>query len=153
MGLSLSLSDERTSLSFSIAADPRQRSHSRVRVPLDSRPYFTVSDTLVQLLPCLSFSLMSARINFSLAAQLLLSQSQQSDLGRHHLRLSNVLERILNLVVNRFTRQTLHTVNRKHLFVNILCVKSFCPQKRTTELCSSVVYSSNTVVILIIYLA
>jgi hypothetical protein len=38
------LSDGRTYLSFTIAADPRQRSHSRVRVPWDSRPYFTLSD-------------------------------------------------------------------------------------------------------------
>jgi hypothetical protein len=37
-------SDERTHLSFTIAAGPRQHSHSRVRVPWDSRPYFTVSD-------------------------------------------------------------------------------------------------------------
>jgi hypothetical protein len=32
-------------MSFTIVADPRQRSHSRVRVPWDSRPYFTVSDS------------------------------------------------------------------------------------------------------------
>jgi hypothetical protein len=32
-------------LSFTIAAGPRQRSHSRVWVPWDSRPYFTVSDS------------------------------------------------------------------------------------------------------------
>jgi hypothetical protein len=38
------LSDERTDLSFTIAAGPSQRSHSRARVPWDSRPYFTVSD-------------------------------------------------------------------------------------------------------------
>jgi hypothetical protein len=31
-------------LSFTIAAGPRQRIYSRVRVPWDSRPYFTVSD-------------------------------------------------------------------------------------------------------------
>jgi hypothetical protein len=37
------LSDERTGLSFTIAAGPCQRSHSLVRAPLDSRPYFTVS--------------------------------------------------------------------------------------------------------------
>jgi hypothetical protein len=37
--------DERTGLSFAIATGPRQRSHSRVRVPCDSRPYFTVSDS------------------------------------------------------------------------------------------------------------
>jgi hypothetical protein len=38
------LSDERMGLSFTIAAGPHQRSHSGVRVPWDSRPYFTVSD-------------------------------------------------------------------------------------------------------------
>jgi hypothetical protein len=38
-------SDERTGLLFTIAADPRQRSHPRVRVPWDSLPYFTVSDS------------------------------------------------------------------------------------------------------------
>jgi hypothetical protein len=39
------LSDERTGVSFAIATGPRQRSHFRVRVPWDSRPYFTVSDS------------------------------------------------------------------------------------------------------------
>jgi hypothetical protein len=39
------LSDKRTGLSFTTAAGPRQRSHSRVRVPWDLRPYFTVSDS------------------------------------------------------------------------------------------------------------
>jgi hypothetical protein len=38
------LSDERMGLSFTIAAASSQRSHSLVRDPLDSRPYFTVSD-------------------------------------------------------------------------------------------------------------
>jgi hypothetical protein len=38
------LSDERTGLSFVYAAGPRQYSHSRVRVPWESWPYFTVSD-------------------------------------------------------------------------------------------------------------
>jgi hypothetical protein len=38
------LSDERTGLSFTIAASARQRSLSWVRVPWDSRPYFTLSD-------------------------------------------------------------------------------------------------------------
>jgi hypothetical protein len=40
--LSGALSDERTGLSF-IYADPRQRSLSRVPVPCDSSPYFTLS--------------------------------------------------------------------------------------------------------------
>jgi hypothetical protein len=38
------LSDERTGLSFVYADGPCQCSLSRVRVPRDSRPYFTVSD-------------------------------------------------------------------------------------------------------------
>jgi hypothetical protein len=37
------LSDERSGLSFVCAAGPCQRSLSRVRVPWDLRPYFTVS--------------------------------------------------------------------------------------------------------------
>jgi hypothetical protein len=39
------ISDERTGLSFTIADDPRQLSQCRVRVPRDTRPYFTVSDS------------------------------------------------------------------------------------------------------------
>jgi hypothetical protein len=39
------LSDERMGLSFTIAAGPRKRSHSRIRVPRDPWPYFTVSDS------------------------------------------------------------------------------------------------------------
>jgi hypothetical protein len=39
------LSDERTGLSFTTSAGPRQRSHSQVRVPSHSLPYFTVSDS------------------------------------------------------------------------------------------------------------
>jgi hypothetical protein len=38
-------SDERTGLLFTIAAGPHQRSHFWVRVPWDSWPYFTVSDS------------------------------------------------------------------------------------------------------------
>jgi hypothetical protein len=43
--ISGTLPDVRTGLSFSIAACSRQLSHSRVRVPLDSRSYFTLSDS------------------------------------------------------------------------------------------------------------
>jgi hypothetical protein len=39
------LSDERMDLSFTIPPGPRQRSYFRVRVPRDSWPYFTVSDS------------------------------------------------------------------------------------------------------------
>jgi hypothetical protein len=41
------LSNERTGLSFTIAAAPRQRSHFRIRVPLDSWPCFAVSDSRI----------------------------------------------------------------------------------------------------------
>jgi hypothetical protein len=37
------LSDERMGMSFTIAASLRHRSHSMIRVPRDSRPYFNVS--------------------------------------------------------------------------------------------------------------
>jgi hypothetical protein len=39
------LSNKRTGLTFTIAAGPRRRSHSRVQVPWDSWPYFTDSDS------------------------------------------------------------------------------------------------------------
>jgi hypothetical protein len=39
------VSDERTGVSFTIAHGPRQRIHSRIRVPWDSWPYITVSDS------------------------------------------------------------------------------------------------------------
>jgi hypothetical protein len=41
------LSDERTGLSFTIAAGPCQCSHSRDRIPRDSRQYFTLSDSRI----------------------------------------------------------------------------------------------------------
>jgi hypothetical protein len=31
---------------------------------------------------------------------------------------------------NHFTRKTFPTVNRKYFFMNILCIESFCPQKK-----------------------
>jgi hypothetical protein len=37
------------------------------------------------------------------------------------------LREFLDLVVNRFTRQTLPTTNKKHFFMNILCIE-FCSQ-------------------------
>jgi hypothetical protein len=39
------LSDERTGLSFTITAGPRQSSHPRVRVSWNWRPHFTVPDS------------------------------------------------------------------------------------------------------------
>jgi hypothetical protein len=47
---------------------------------------------------------------------------------------------VCHRVVNRFTRQTLPTVNRKHFFIDILCIEFRAHKKRTTERCSSVVH-------------
>jgi hypothetical protein len=44
------LPDGKTDLSFTIAAGARQRSHSRFRVPWDSRPYIAVSDSRLTFL-------------------------------------------------------------------------------------------------------
>jgi hypothetical protein len=46
----VALSDERTGRSFVCAAGPCQRSLSRVLVPWDLRPYFTVSDLRLSFL-------------------------------------------------------------------------------------------------------
>jgi hypothetical protein len=43
--------------------------------------------------------------------------------------------------LNRFTEQKFSTINMKHLFMNILCIESFCPQKkhnRTLLFCSTI---------------
>jgi hypothetical protein len=50
--------------------------------------------------------------------------------------------------VNRFTRQTLPTVNSIYFLVNIFYIESFCPQKTPVEIWSSEVHSSSTVAIL-----
>jgi hypothetical protein len=39
------------------------------------------------------------------------------------------LRNVCHPVVNHFMPQTLPTVNRKHFFMNILCIESFCLQK------------------------
>jgi hypothetical protein len=66
-----------------------------------------------------------------------------------HLRLSNVLERISWPNYERITRQTLPTVNRKYFFTNILCIETFCSQRKCAiERCSAIVHSSNSVAIL-----
>jgi hypothetical protein len=47
---------------------------------------------------------------------------------------------VFHPVVNRFTRQTLPIIKRKHFFMNVFCVESFCPQethKRTLLLGSA----------------
>jgi hypothetical protein len=43
-------------------------------------------------------------------------------------------------LVNRFTGQTILTLNRKHLFMSTICIQSFGQQKLAVERCSSVLY-------------
>jgi hypothetical protein len=43
------------------------------------------------------------------------------------------LRECLDSVVNRFMRQTLPTVKRKYFFMNILCIESFCSQKKAKQ--------------------
>jgi hypothetical protein len=87
-------------------------------------------NTVVQLLHCLSLPPVSSNQLFHPPAQLLLSQSQEGNLVGHHLWFSNVLERIslpsckLLYVIN------FSTINRKHFFMNILCIESFCPPNK-----------------------
>jgi hypothetical protein len=50
-------------------------------------------------------------------------------------------------VVKLYATSTSHW-KRKSVIMNILCIEPFCPQKRTTERCYSVVYSSSLVAIL-----
>jgi hypothetical protein len=106
-------------------------------------------NTLVQLLHCLSLSSCQLESTLPPTAQLILSQSQQGDLVWHHLRLSNVLERMYRPSCERLYATNASHRNRKHFFMNILCIESFCPKKKgTTERCSSIVQSSSTVAIL-----
>jgi hypothetical protein len=68
------LSDERAGLSFIYAVGPRQRRLSRVRVPWDSWPYFTVS-----VLRLLFFRILSVRVRVTLR----LTVSQSVSHGAH----------------------------------------------------------------------
>jgi hypothetical protein len=87
----------------------------------------------VESLHCLSFSSCQLKLTFPLAAQFLLSQSQQRDLVGHHLWLSNSLERI-----SRPSCELLYKTNDSHhkqesFFMNILFIESICPQKNAQQ--------------------
>jgi hypothetical protein len=43
--------------------------------------------------------------------------------------ISETFATFLDPVVNRFTWWTLPTINKKHFFMNVLCIESFCSQK------------------------
>jgi hypothetical protein len=47
--------------------------------------------------------------------------------------ISRKFAKFFGLLVNRFTWQTLSTVNRKHFFINILWIESFCPHKNAQQ--------------------
>jgi hypothetical protein len=54
-------------------------------------------------------------------------------------------QNVCHPVMNRFTRTTLPTVNRKHFFMYILCIESFCSERPHKQRWSSIVYSSSRV--------
>jgi hypothetical protein len=106
-------------------------------------------NNLVQLLHCLS-SPVSCQLESTLspAAQLLLPQSQQGDLAGHHLRFSNVLDRI-----SRHNCEPLYATNTTHNKQDIFLWKSsvfsqISHKIRTKEFCSSVVHSSSMISLL-----
>jgi hypothetical protein len=43
---------------------------------------------------------------------------------------------------NRFTRQTLPTINMKHFFMNIICIESICPYTQNTQADSALRYNT-----------
>jgi hypothetical protein len=74
--------------------------------------------------------LLSARINSSTCCRVARSQSSTGRPGRaSSATFETSLREFLGPVMNRFKWQTLPTVNRKHLFMNILWIEYFCPQK------------------------
>jgi hypothetical protein len=62
--------------------------------------------------------------------------------------ISETFASFLGPMVNRFTRQTLPTINRKHFFMNILCTESLYPQKTHNRTLLLVLNSLSTVAIL-----
>jgi hypothetical protein len=90
-------------------------------------------NTLVQLLHCLSLSPCQLETTVPPPAQLLLSLSQQGDLVGHHLRLSNVFERIS---VPSF--EPLYATNISHCKQESFLYEYCLPQVRlTTEMRNS----------------
>jgi hypothetical protein len=61
---------------------------------------------------------------------LLLSQSNRAAWSGIICDFQTSLRELINTVENRLRRQTLPTTNRKNFFINILCIESFCLQKR-----------------------
>jgi hypothetical protein len=103
-------------------------------------------NTLVQLLHCLLLSSGQLTLTLLPAAHLVLSQSEEGDLIGHHLRLSNILEKIFWL-----SCETLYTTNASHCKQGTFLyeyplhwVLLLSPKKCTTKCCSSVIQVSST---------
>jgi hypothetical protein len=103
------LSDERTGLSPTIAAGSSQRSHSRVRAPWDSRPYFTVSDLRLPI-----SSPLTTRSDPASTRVLPLITSGEPNRGHH-------LEQLVVIL----------PVSRECVFVNIRCRGNLCQSLAT----------------------
>jgi hypothetical protein len=107
----------------------------------------STNDTFVPSLHCLSLSSCKLESTLPPAAQLLLSQSQHGDLVGHHLRCSNVFERI-----SRSSCETLYATKTSHRTQEIFRYEYLLPfthkKKNTRKRCSSVVQPRSTVAIL-----
>jgi hypothetical protein len=104
--------------------------------------YATRGNPLVQLLHCLSLFICQPESTLAPAARLLLSQSQRSDLVGHHLRLSNLLERISRPSCEQlYATDTSHRKQETFLYKYHFSWVLLPTKNGTRELCSSVVYS------------
>jgi hypothetical protein len=86
--------------------------------------------TLVQLLHRLSLSSFSLNQLFHLLHSCFCCNLNRATWSGIICDFRMSLREFLHLDVNRFTRQTLPTVNRTRFFMNILCTESFRPQKK-----------------------
>jgi hypothetical protein len=101
-------------------------------------------NTLVQSLHCLSVSSCSSTQLFHPLHSCFCCNLNRATWSGIICDFRTSLREFLDRVVNRFTRQTLHTVNRKNVFMNILLAH----KKGTTERCSSVEHPSCAIAIL-----
>jgi hypothetical protein len=83
---------------------------------------------LVQLLHCLSLSSCQFERLFHPLHSWFCRSPNRSTRSGIICEFRTSLREYLHPVMKLFTQQTLPTINRKHVFMNILCIESFCPQ-------------------------
>jgi hypothetical protein len=111
------LSDERTGLPFTVAAGPRHRSHSWIRFPRDSWPYFTASDSRLPNLESQVSVFISARTGWPPIEAIL-------EIDSFHLR----LQYPLIYIVSRFHCILVCTLSTVASGKSLDCIADFSPQ-------------------------